>query len=200
MSSDADLRSMVATFRRCSSMGRCGSPARATSCSSARRRRWIAVSRTLRLPGSGPASERIFPTGMQDPFALLSLFVGGSAEMSRYAAGATIKTDSRTALEFSGPLAVRASVPANHAATLRALLDGGQQPTVIASALAERDRVAMARTRCDADAGRRCPTPPTATTRGRSSWTRSTRPHSRGSCARLSRLVRRTMPRSGCAG
>jgi len=133
---DADLRSIVATFRSVFLDGTM----------------WLAGDGDLLLVGSTASMDRslenvatawqrpgvredLRTTGMQDPFALLSLFVGGSAEMSRYAAGATVQTDSRTALEFSGPLAVRASVPANHAATLRALLDGGQRPTVIASAL-----------------------------------------------------------------
>ena len=43
--------------------------------------------------------------------------------MARYAAGASVQTDDRMALEFSGPFAVFAGTATNHAGALRALLD-----------------------------------------------------------------------------
>jgi Flp pilus assembly protein TadD len=93
--------------------------------------------------------EDLRTMGMNEPFALLSLFVGGPGEMSRYGAGAAVQTDERTALEFSGPFAVFGGVPANHAETLRALLDEGRRPPAVARALTGatasqwRDRGAM---------------------------------------------------------
>jgi tetratricopeptide (TPR) repeat protein len=72
---------------------------------------------------------------MQEPFALLSLFLGGPGEMSRYGDGAIIQTDDRTALEFSGPFAVFRSQQTNHAATLRALLNAGQRPAAVMHAV-----------------------------------------------------------------
>jgi spermidine synthase len=44
-----------------------------------------------------------------EPFAVSSLFAGGPPELLRYTAGATILTDDRMSLEFSGPRALHAS-------------------------------------------------------------------------------------------
>ena len=148
--SDADLRSIVATFRAVFPDGTM----------------WLVGDGDLLLVGSTaplePRLEEIATTwqragvgedlrtvGMKEPFALLSLFVGGPGEMSRYGAGAAVQTDQRTALEFSGPFAVFGGVPANHAETLRTLLDEGRRPPAVARALTGatalqwRDRGAM---------------------------------------------------------
>jgi Flp pilus assembly protein TadD len=148
--SDADLRSIVATFRSVFPDGAM----------------WLAGDGDLLLLGSdGPIEPRLDAiagtwqrpgvredledVSVREPFALLSLFVGGPAEMQRYAAGALVQTDDRMALEFSGPSAVFAGLSANHASTLRALLDQGQRPPAIERALTGatagqwRDRGAM---------------------------------------------------------
>ena len=158
--SDADLRSIVATFRAVFPDGTM----------------WLAGDGDLLLVGSKPVapkpeakadaldvrldmisdtwqrpgvSEDLGAVGLRDPFALVSLFVGGPAEMSRYAGGAAVQTDDRMALEFSGPFAVFAGVTSNHAAALRALLDERRRPPAIeraftgATATQWRDRGAM---------------------------------------------------------
>ena len=91
------------------------------------------ISAAWQRPGVG---EDLRTVGMQEPFALFSLFVGGPDEMSRYGADALVQTDDRTALEFSGPFAVFGGVQADHSATLRALLDEGRRPPAVARALA----------------------------------------------------------------
>jgi len=135
--SDADLRSIVATFRAVFPEGTM----------------WLAGDGDLLLVGSTaplePRMEHIATAwqrpgvgedlrtvGMQEPFALFSLFVGGPDEMSRYGADALVQTDDRTALEFSGPFAVFGGVQTDHSATLRALLDEGRRPPAVARALA----------------------------------------------------------------
>jgi spermidine synthase len=148
--SDADLRSIVGTFRSVFPDGTM----------------WLAGDGDLLLVGSTApleprledlstawqrpgVGEDLRTVGMREPFTLLSLFVGGSRETSRYGAGSALQTDDRTALEFSGPFAVFAGAPSNHAPTLRGLLDGGQQPSAVARALTGatasqwRDRGAM---------------------------------------------------------
>jgi spermidine synthase len=159
--SDADLRSIVATFRVVFPDGTM----------------WLAGDGDLLLVGSKPVapkpeakadapldvrldaistawyrpgvSEDLGTVGLRDPFALLSLFVGGPGEMSRYAEGAAVQTDDRMALEFSGPFAVFAGVTSNRAAALRALLDERRRPPAIERALTGataaqwRDRGAM---------------------------------------------------------
>src|SRR5688572_17997975 len=148
--SDADLRSIVATFRAVFPDGTM----------------WLAGDGDLLLVGSdGPLESRLDAivttwrrpgvredldaVAVREPFALLSLFAGGPAEMSRYAARAAVQTDDRMALEFSGPFAVFAGLTSNHAPALRALLDEGHRPTAVARALTGagavqwRDRGAM---------------------------------------------------------
>jgi len=134
--SDADLRSIVATFQAVFPEGTMwlagdsdlllvGSPAPLES-------RLNGISMAWQRPG---VADDLRTVGMQEPFALLSLFVGGPSEMSRYGSGATIQTDDRTALEFSGPRAVFGSVPTNHSAILRGLQDNGHRPAAVAHAL-----------------------------------------------------------------
>jgi len=154
--SDADLRSIVATFRAVFPDGTMwlagdgdlllvGSTAPLAP-------RLEEISTAWQRPGVG---EDLRTVGMREPFTLLSLFVGGSRETSRYGAGSALQTDDRTALEFSGPFAVFAGLPSNHAPTLRGLLAGGQLPSAVARALTGatasqwRDRGAML---MDADA------------------------------------------------
>jgi spermidine synthase len=124
--SDADLRSIVATFRTVFPDGTM----------------WLAGDGDLLLVGSNApldprldamsttwqrsgVREDLEDVAVREPFGVLSLFVGGPAEMARYAVDAAVQTDDRMALEFSGASAVFAGVSANHASTLRALLDDG---------------------------------------------------------------------------
>src|SRR6185503_13543546 len=138
--SDADLRSIVATFRAVFPDGTMwlagdgdlllvGSDAPLDL-------RLDAMSTTWQRPGVREDLERV---ALRERFALLSLYVGGPAEMSRYAAGAAVQTDDRMALEFSGPSAIFARVSANHASALRALLGNGQRPPAIERALTAAD-------------------------------------------------------------
>ena len=57
------------------------------------------------------------------PFALMSMFAGGPAEMKRYAGDAPIQRDDRTALEFSAPRAIYGPTSRGNAAAIRALAD-----------------------------------------------------------------------------
>lgn len=134
--SDADLRSIVATFTAVFPDGTM----------------WLAGDGDLLLVGSQASLEPrldgistawqrpgvaddLRAVGMHEPFALLSLFVGGPREMARYGAGAIIQTDDKTALEFSGPFAIFGRDRANHAGVLRALLNDGQRPAAVTRAL-----------------------------------------------------------------
>jgi spermidine synthase len=159
--SDADLRSIVATFRAVfpdGTMWLAGdgdlllvgskpvAPKPEAKSDAPLEPRLDAIARSWQRPG---VREDLEGVSVREPFALLSLFIGGPAEMSRYAAGAAIQTDDRMALEFSAPLAVFAGVTSNHAAALRALLDNAQRPVAIERALTGataaqwRDRGAM---------------------------------------------------------
>jgi tetratricopeptide (TPR) repeat protein len=159
--SDADLRSIVATFRAVFPDGTMwlvgdgdlllvGSvpvaPKPEAKADAPLESRLDAMSTMWQRPG---VREDLESVALREPFALLSLYVGGPAEMSRYATGAAVQTDDRMALEFSGPSAIFAGVSANHASALRALLGNGRRPPAIERALAGatavqwRDRGAM---------------------------------------------------------
>jgi spermidine synthase len=75
-------------------------------------------------------------TSMHEPFALMSMFVGGPSELDAYGAGAAIQTDDRMALEFSGPRAINDSAAAANTAALQALVDGARLPPAVARARA----------------------------------------------------------------
>ena len=148
--SDADLRSIVATFHAVFPDGTM----------------WLVGEADLLLIGSTeplePRLENISTAwqrpgirddfaslGVEEPFALLSLFAGGSSEISRYSDGAAIQHDDRMALEFSGPVAIFNSIETNHAAAIRALLAEGRRPRALSHAFSSaaaaqwRDRGAM---------------------------------------------------------
>jgi spermidine synthase len=69
-----------------------------------------------------------------EPFALWSLFIGGPRQLERYSAGASLQTDDRMALEFSGPRALYAGRGTANAAALRSLFEPTHSPPPIARA------------------------------------------------------------------
>jgi spermidine synthase len=75
-------------------------------------------------------------TSVFDAFSVLSLYVAGPAELQRYAQGASLQTDDRTTLEFSGPLGVYAARGTDNASALLALLDRTRAPEVVRTELA----------------------------------------------------------------
>jgi spermidine synthase len=94
------------------------------------------------LPGAWTrpgVADDLAAVGASEPFALLSLYVGGAGEMRRYAADARVQTDDRMALEFSAPAALYRSEGDALVAVLRALLDPSQAPPPVAQAWASAD-------------------------------------------------------------
>src|SRR5262249_38527872 len=71
------------------------------------------------------------------PFLLMSLLVGGPAEMRSYSDGAATQTDDRMALEFSGPRAIYGRSEEDNAVEIRALAAHGPS---LAAARAEWSR------------------------------------------------------------
>jgi spermidine synthase len=150
--SDANLRSIVATFRTVfpdATMWLAGDgDLLLVGSTSPLEARLENIPIAWQRPGVG---EDLRTVGMRESFALLSLFAGGPNEMSRYGNGATTQRDDRMALEFSGPFAIFSGITTNpnHPATIRALLGDGQKPAAVARALASvtpsqlRDRAAM---------------------------------------------------------
>ncbi|MCC7242656.1 MAG: hypothetical protein IT180_12075, partial [Acidobacteria bacterium] len=134
--SDADLRSIVATFLSVFPHGTL----------------WlVGADDVLMMASDGPLDARLeamrshwarpgvaddlAEVAVRGPFSLWSLYVGGSAQLSRYAAGAPLLTDDTMRLEFSAPRELHHHQRAGeNVATLTALLGADEGPPVIREA------------------------------------------------------------------
>jgi tetratricopeptide (TPR) repeat protein len=70
-------------------------------------------------------AEDLASVNALEPFSLLSLYVGGPAELSKYTEGGTVFTDDRSALEFSAPRELHSRGAGENAANLTALMGSG---------------------------------------------------------------------------
>ena len=74
-----------------------------------------------RSGASRAALEEVGIVGAETPFALLSLFAGGPAELRRFGADVPVQTDDRMALEFSAPAGIYGRTTSDNSDTIRAL-------------------------------------------------------------------------------
>jgi spermidine synthase len=148
--SDPDLRSIVATFLSVFPHGTA----------------WLVGADDVVLVASdGPLDARLADierhwnrpgvaadlrtVGAVEPFAVYSLFVGGSAGLQSYAHGREVLTDDRMTLEFSGPRELYGRSAGENGAILSALRDQHDVPPAIRRVLAAagaaewRNRAAM---------------------------------------------------------
>ena len=136
--SDADLRSIVATFVSVFPDGSA----------------WLAGESDLLLIGAtGPiaALDRglaaswarpgvaadLAEASVRDPFSVLSLYVGGGGELREYASAALVQSDDRLLLEYSAPRAVYGSFQRANVERLRELTQRARHPPAVARARAE---------------------------------------------------------------
>lgn len=135
--SDADLRSIVATFLSVFPDGTLwlvgeadvlliGSTEPLTS-------RLAAVEQAWRRPG---VAADLASVGARSPMAVLSLFVAEGPALQEWARGAPIQTDNLTRLEFSGPRSIFGSARPDNARTLRDLAAAGGRPAAVERAVA----------------------------------------------------------------
>jgi spermidine synthase len=71
-----------------------------------------------------------------EPFAFWSLFAGGPRDLKNYAAGAGLQDDDRMALEFSGPLALNTQTAAQNASRILEHRDPRNDPPEVRQGLA----------------------------------------------------------------
>ncbi|MEO8677646.1 MAG: fused MFS/spermidine synthase, partial [Vicinamibacterales bacterium] len=133
--SDPDLRSVVATFRSVFPDGTVwlvgGDDVLMVAGTSTLDSRLANIERNWTRPG---VAEDLAAVSVRDPFSILSLFVGGPAELERYAQGAPLFTDDRMALEFSAPREIHRRTSGANAEALAALrLEGGGPATIKAA-------------------------------------------------------------------
>ena len=141
--SDTDLRSIVATFLSVFPDGSL----------------WLVGKGDVLLIGSTAPLEKQFghvverwrrpgvaadliDVGIQEPFALLSMFVAQQEALARYAHGAPIQTDDRTQLEYSGPRSMFGAPTARNDEVLRQLAGTAPAPPQIQAVLDEAGAVA----------------------------------------------------------
>jgi len=129
--SDRDLRAIVATFTSVFPSGTLwlvggddvllvasgdGAPGNALDA------RLANIERHWHRPGVAQDLETVAAV---EPFSMWSLFAGGPTELARYTLGATVLTDDRMSLEFSGPRALHTSSAGENGAALEALMGTG---------------------------------------------------------------------------
>ncbi|HEX7779496.1 MAG TPA: fused MFS/spermidine synthase [Vicinamibacterales bacterium] len=85
----------------------------------------------LRRPG---VAADLTDVSVADAASLLSMYVGGPAELKAFAAGAAMQSDDRTALEFSAPLSLYEAAGSDNADALRDLGSRAALPPVIRDA------------------------------------------------------------------
>ena len=133
--SDADLRSIVATFRSVFPNGTL----------------WlIGASDLVMVASADPLDARLQKiadhwrrsgvaadlgrVSVLDPFAILSMYVGGPREMEQYSAGATVFTDDTSRLEFTTPRELHSQSGAANGENLARLLAGTGGPDAVREA------------------------------------------------------------------
>jgi spermidine synthase len=130
--SDAELRSIVATFRSVFPDGMAWLVGRddllLIASNAPLLPRLENIERNWSRPGVAEDLRRV---AALEPFALWSLFAGGPADLQRYAAGAAILTDDRMTLEFSGPRDLHRQADTGEAADITGRLDSPDGPDVI---------------------------------------------------------------------
>ena len=135
--SDADLRSIVATFLSVFPNGTLwlvgeadvlliGSTEPLTD-------RVAGIADAWRRPG---VAEDLASVGATTPLAVLSLFVSEGEALKTWTAGAPIQTDNRARLEFSGPRSIFGAARSDNASSLRQLAATSPRPPAIARATA----------------------------------------------------------------
>ena len=96
----------------------------------------------------GNAAANLAEVGAMEPFALLSLYAAGPAELAAYSAGADILDDDRMRLEFSAPRELHNASASDNDASLTAAGAAGTTPEII-RALREKATAAQWRGRGD---------------------------------------------------
>jgi Flp pilus assembly protein TadD len=132
--SDADLRSIVATFVSVFPEGSA----------------WLVGDSDLLLLGAtapiealhnGISTSWVRPgvamdlaeVGVRDAFSILSLYVGGREELQRYASAALVQSDDRLLLEYSAPRALYQAFQRANVEQLTALARSARQPPGVSS-------------------------------------------------------------------
>ncbi len=134
--SDADLRSIAATFQSVFPSGTLwlvgDSDLLLIASDAPLDSRLDGIGTTWRRPG---VADDLAEVSVEQPFALLSQYAGGPAELRRLAGSAPLQTDDRLSLEFTGPAAINAGLGRGDGPGIRELLPPGGGPPAIRLAL-----------------------------------------------------------------
>lgn len=133
--SDVDLRAIAATFTSVFPHGTVwlvgGDDVLFVGSETPLDSRLANVARHWNRPG---VADDLAKVSVLDPFSILSLFVGGPAELSRYSGGAAPFTDDRMTLEFSAPRELHRRSGGKNASALTTLLGKDEGPAAIRDA------------------------------------------------------------------
>jgi len=81
------------------------------------------------------AREDLMRGGVQEPFAIQSLWAGGPRTLARLGAGSAQQSDDRMALEFTAPRAAFRRIGTNQAPLIREVRDSTETPRIVQDAL-----------------------------------------------------------------
>jgi spermidine synthase len=133
--SDADLRSILATFRSVFPHGTAwlvgGDDVLMVGSMVPLGAKLANIERNWQRPG---VAADLATVAVTDPFSIYSLYMGGPEELAGYASGATVFTDDSSRLEFSAPRELHNRNAGENAAALARLLGADGGPEVIRQA------------------------------------------------------------------
>ena len=130
--SEVDLRSIVATFRSVFPDGYAwlvsGDDVLLVGSNAPIEPKLANIEKSFTRPG---VARDLAEVAVAEPFSVLSMFVGGPAELAAYAGDAPVFTDDRMPLEFSAPRELHRRLGGENGAALAALLADGGGPAII---------------------------------------------------------------------
>lgn len=133
--SNADLRSIVATFRSVFPQGTAwlvgGDDVLLIASADPLDDRLANIARGWSRPA---VAADLASMAVLEPFSILSLFAGGPAELTSYSGDAAILTDDRMTLEFSAPRELHQPEAAANSAALAAVLTPDAGPEIVRAA------------------------------------------------------------------
>ena len=129
--SDADLRSIVATFESVFPDGTAWLVGESDLLLIGSTAPLAALDRGLAAWHRPGIEDDLAGVTVRDPFSLLTTFVAGGDALRAYANGARVQTDDRLALEYSAPRAIYGQFQEENIARLRELAARGERPAAI---------------------------------------------------------------------
>jgi spermidine synthase len=90
------------------------------------------IAAAMKRPG---VAADLATVGVNDPFAVTSIFIAGGSALKAWATADVVQTDDRSPLEFSGPRSIFGSSRDDNATILRELAESSPKPAAVTAAI-----------------------------------------------------------------